>query len=70
MAIVRSYSATFEQNSFAQAAVARYRFNEGAGTDAIDSADDLDVLSYGIARAIAELRELASAPETATAAVL
>ena len=42
MAILRSYSATFEQNTFAQAAVTRYRFNEGSGTDALDSADDLD----------------------------
>jgi lysophospholipase L1-like esterase len=42
MAFLRSYSATFEQTTFAQAAVTRWRFNEGAGTTALDSVDALD----------------------------
>jgi len=43
MATLRSYSATFEQASFAQGAVTRWRFNEGPGTaTALDSVDALD----------------------------
>jgi Ca2+-binding RTX toxin-like protein len=42
MAMLRSYSATFEETSFAQAAVTRWRFNEDAGTTALDSVDALD----------------------------
>jgi hypothetical protein len=36
MATLRSYSATFEQAGLISAAVTRYRFNEGSGTDALD----------------------------------
>ena len=43
MAILRSYSATFERNDFVDAALARYRFNEGSGADiAVDSIDGFD----------------------------
>ena len=43
MAILRSYSAAFEQNGFANSAVTRWRFNEDAGTTtALDSVDALD----------------------------
>jgi lysophospholipase L1-like esterase len=42
MAILRSYTAAFEQNGLVDAAVARYRFNEDSGsTTALDSIDDL-----------------------------
>jgi Ca2+-binding RTX toxin-like protein len=43
MATLRSYSATFEQAGLTSAAVARYRFNEDAGsTDALDRIGGLD----------------------------
>ena len=43
MATLRTYSATFEQNAFANAAVTRWRFNEDAGaTTALDSVDGHD----------------------------
>jgi Ca2+-binding RTX toxin-like protein len=43
MAILRSYSATFEQAGLTSAAVARYRFNEDPdGTTALDSIGGLD----------------------------
>jgi lysophospholipase L1-like esterase len=43
MATLRSYSATFEQSALANAAVARWRFNESAGSaTATDSVDSLD----------------------------
>ncbi len=42
MAVLRSYSAAFEQNDLADAAVTRWRFNEEAGTTAADSIDGLD----------------------------
>jgi Ca2+-binding RTX toxin-like protein len=42
MATLRSYSAVIEQVTFAQAAVTRYRFNEGAGTTVLDSLAALD----------------------------
>jgi Ca2+-binding RTX toxin-like protein len=42
MATLRSYSATFEQDELAGAAVTRWRFNEDAGTTALDGVDALD----------------------------
>lgn len=42
MATLLSYSATIEQNAFANAAVARWRFNETSGTTLTDSVDGLD----------------------------
>ena len=43
MAILRSYSATFQLNGLANSAVTRWRFNEDAGAaTAVDSVDALD----------------------------
>jgi Ca2+-binding RTX toxin-like protein len=42
MAVLRTYSGTFEQASLSEAATTRWRFNEDTGTTAVDSADALD----------------------------
>jgi Ca2+-binding RTX toxin-like protein len=42
MASLRSYSATFEQTGLSNAAVSRFRFNEGTGSAALDSVAGLD----------------------------
>jgi Ca2+-binding RTX toxin-like protein len=42
MAVLRTYSRTFEQASSSEAATTRWRFNEDTGTTAIDSVDALD----------------------------
>jgi Ca2+-binding RTX toxin-like protein len=42
MATLRTYSATFEQTTLTSAAVARYRFDEGSGSDAIDGVNGID----------------------------
>jgi Ca2+-binding RTX toxin-like protein len=42
VAILRSYSATFEQTGLSSAAAARYRFNEGTGSDALEIIQGMD----------------------------